>query len=176
MIKANIKEIATKNGVTTAYQLQKLMNLQPSQAAKLYRNDLKMIGFDTLNELCKVFKCLPSDILVYTADDGTAQESNTKLSKAISNNAQSSISKMHNMSDGNITTSAIRKRAAPVVDLPDLGTGDKWIETSEIAARLDKPESTIRYFYNHQGLKSEKFGKKRFVKESDLTEFLTNRK
>jgi excisionase family DNA binding protein len=65
MIKVNIRGIATKKGIKTAYQLQKAMNLQPSQAAKLYRNDLKMIGLNTLNKLCEIFDCMPSDILVY---------------------------------------------------------------------------------------------------------------
>jgi DNA-binding Xre family transcriptional regulator len=66
MIKANIKEMAVKKGIKTAYQLQKTMNLQPSQAAKLYRNDLKMIGLDTLNNLCDALDCMPSDLLVYS--------------------------------------------------------------------------------------------------------------
>ncbi len=65
MIKVNIRETAIKKGIKTAYQLQKAMNLQPSQAAKLYRNDLKMIGLDTLDKLCEIFDCMPSDLLVY---------------------------------------------------------------------------------------------------------------
>jgi DNA-binding Xre family transcriptional regulator len=76
MIKVNIKEIAEKNGITTAYQLQKKLGIQPSLAAKWYKNDLKMIGFDSLNTLCKAFKCLPSDILIYVADAESAQISN----------------------------------------------------------------------------------------------------
>lgn len=66
MIKVNIKKLAEKKGIYTAYQLQKAMNLQPSQAAKLYRNDLKMIGLDTLDRLCETFDCMPSDLLVYS--------------------------------------------------------------------------------------------------------------
>jgi DNA-binding Xre family transcriptional regulator len=66
MIKANIKEMAVRKGIKTAYQLQKAMNLQPSQAAKLYRNDLKMIGLDTLDSLCDALDCMPSDLLVYS--------------------------------------------------------------------------------------------------------------
>jgi excisionase family DNA binding protein len=67
MIKVNIRETAIKNGIKTAYQLQKAMNLQPSQAAKLYRNDLKMIGLDTLDRLCEIFDCMPSDLLAYSS-------------------------------------------------------------------------------------------------------------
>jgi excisionase family DNA binding protein len=74
MIKVNIKEIATRKGIKTAYQLQKAMNLQPSQAAKLYRNDLKMIGLETLNSLCETFDCEPSDILKYSPGKAKAEK------------------------------------------------------------------------------------------------------
>jgi excisionase family DNA binding protein len=67
MVKVNIKEIATKKGIKTAYQLQKLMNLQPSIAYKWFSNDLKMIGIESLNSLCKALDCLPSDLLVYSS-------------------------------------------------------------------------------------------------------------
>jgi DNA-binding Xre family transcriptional regulator len=74
MIKANIKEMAVKKGIKTAYQLQKAMNLQPSQAAKLYRNDLKMIGLETLNSLCEILDCEPSDILKYSPSRAKAEK------------------------------------------------------------------------------------------------------
>jgi DNA-binding Xre family transcriptional regulator len=88
MIKVKIKEIAEKNGITTAYQLQKTLGIQPSLAAKWYRNDLKMIGFDSLNTLCKAFACLPSDILIYVADEDVAQVSNTESSNVKSSNTE----------------------------------------------------------------------------------------
>jgi DNA-binding Xre family transcriptional regulator len=67
MIKVNIKEIAAKKGIKTAYQLQKLMNLQPSIAYKWFSNDLKMIGIESLNSLCEALDCLPSDLLFYSS-------------------------------------------------------------------------------------------------------------
>jgi DNA-binding Xre family transcriptional regulator len=67
MIKVNIKEIATKKGIKTAYQLQKLMNLHPSIAYKWFSNDLKMIGIESLNSLCQALDCLPSDLLFYSS-------------------------------------------------------------------------------------------------------------
>lgn len=74
MIKANIKEIAAKKGIKTAYQLQKAMNLQPSQAAKLYRSDFKMIALETLNSLCETLDCEPSDILKYSPNKAKAKK------------------------------------------------------------------------------------------------------
>jgi DNA-binding Xre family transcriptional regulator len=93
MIKVSIREIAIKKGIKTAYQLQKLMNLQPSQAAKLYRNDLKMIGLDTLDNLCEAFDCEPSDILKYSSDRAKARNTVTELpntKESITNNDDSS--------------------------------------------------------------------------------------
>ncbi len=81
MIKVGIREIAIKNDIKTAYQLQKLMNLQPSMAAKWFRNDLKMIGIESLNSLCEALGCEPSDILKYTPSKGKAK--NTVKSSAI---------------------------------------------------------------------------------------------
>jgi DNA-binding Xre family transcriptional regulator len=60
--------MAEKRGITTAYQLQKATGVQPSMAAKWWRNDLQMIGISTLNLLCGVLKCKPNDILRYEAD------------------------------------------------------------------------------------------------------------
>jgi putative transcriptional regulator len=149
MIKANIKEIATKNGVTTAYQLQKKMNLQPSQAAKLYRNDLKMIGFDTLNELCKVFNCTPNDILAYVADDDTAQVSNTESSKPKESNTESSISTVH-------TTQ-------PATD------NDRLLSTVEVAERLGVSRKSVNDYIIDSKLPAVK-GKQNhnFVRLSDV--------
>ncbi len=81
MIKVSIKEIAIKNDIKTAYQLQKLMNLQPSMAAKWFKNDLKMIGIESLNSLCEALGCEPSDILKYTPSKGKAK--NTVKSSVI---------------------------------------------------------------------------------------------
>jgi DNA-binding Xre family transcriptional regulator len=81
MIKVSIREIAIKNGIKTAYQLQKLMNLQPSMAAKWFKNDLKMIGIESLNSLCEALDCEPSDILKYTPSKGKAK--NTVKSSVI---------------------------------------------------------------------------------------------
>lgn len=73
MIKVNIQEVAIKRGIKTAYQLQKLMNLQPSLASKWYKNDLKMIGIESLNSLCEALDCEPSDLLVYSSGGAKAE-------------------------------------------------------------------------------------------------------
>ncbi len=68
MIKITIREMAEKRGITTAYQLQKALEVQPSMAAKWWRNDLEKIGINTLDRLCTVLKCKPNDLLRFEPD------------------------------------------------------------------------------------------------------------
>jgi DNA-binding Xre family transcriptional regulator len=69
MITVAIRESAEKRGLTTAYQLMKLLDVSPSLAAKYWRNDMTMIGIDTLDRLCKALKCRPNDILRFAPDE-----------------------------------------------------------------------------------------------------------
>lgn len=63
VIKVRIKEVAEDRGIMTAYQLQKLCDVHPSLAAKWFKNDLKMIGIDSLDLLCRKLNCTPNDLL-----------------------------------------------------------------------------------------------------------------
>lgn len=64
VIKVCIREVAEKKGVKTAYQLQKLCDVQPAVAAKWYKNDLKSIAIESLDLLCKKLGCNVEEILV----------------------------------------------------------------------------------------------------------------
>jgi len=69
MIVVMIKERAEKCGITTAYQLQKAMNVSPTLAARLWRGDFEMIGInDTLNSLCRALRCQPDKMFKYVPD------------------------------------------------------------------------------------------------------------
>ncbi len=63
-IKLNIKKVAKDRGIKTAYRLQRQANLSPSNASRLYNDDIKQISLDTLGKLCEALECEPSDILV----------------------------------------------------------------------------------------------------------------
>ena len=69
MVKVAIREVAEKRGVTSSYQLMKLMNVPPAQAAKWFKNDMESISIRTLDKLCRSLKCKPSDLLRYTPDE-----------------------------------------------------------------------------------------------------------
>ncbi len=82
MIKVRIKEMAIKRGFTTAYKLQKAMDLQPAHAYKLFSNSIKMIGLDTLDSLCEILDCIPSDLLIHTSSRVKARKTVTEPAKA----------------------------------------------------------------------------------------------
>jgi DNA-binding Xre family transcriptional regulator len=169
MIKVKIKEIAEKNGVTTAYQLQKLLNIQPSLAAKWYKNDLKMIGIASLNSLCAAFKCLPSDILIYVADEDVAQISNTESSNVKPSNAESSNTKLNN------SKSSIPDYSN-IPDLPVLeDTSDFWASTKDVAKYTNRDVRTVSDFYKQGLTRTKTKNKGSFVKFSDLTLFWKSR-
>jgi excisionase family DNA binding protein len=149
MIKVKIKEIAEKNGVTTAYQLQKKLGIQPSLAAKWYRNDLKMIGFESLNSLCSAFNCTPNDILIYVAGNESAQISNTESSNSKESNTKSSISTVH-------TTQTA-------------SDNDRLLSTVEVAERLGVSRKSVNDYIIDGKLPAVK-GKQNhnFVKLSDV--------
>ncbi len=70
MISVKIREVAEKRGITTAYQLQKAMDVQPSVAARLWKGEFTKIDLGTLDKLCTLFKCQTDKLLRYEPDGG----------------------------------------------------------------------------------------------------------
>jgi DNA-binding Xre family transcriptional regulator len=71
MVELRIKEVAEARGITTAYQLQKRMNVPPGTAARLWRGEMKMIGLDTIEALCEAIGCEPADLIVRVQEKKT---------------------------------------------------------------------------------------------------------
>ena len=69
MITVHVSEMAQKRGFTTAYQLQKALNISPTVAARLWKGEFDMIGMGTLNSLCRVLRCQPNKLLRYVPDE-----------------------------------------------------------------------------------------------------------
>ena len=63
-LKVRIHEVARSRGLTTPYQLQKLTGLSPTNASKIYNNDIVQISIETLGKLCDALDCEPSDLFV----------------------------------------------------------------------------------------------------------------
>jgi DNA-binding Xre family transcriptional regulator len=68
-----IREAAEARGVTSSYQLMKLMGIPPGHAAKLWKGEMRMIGLDTIDALCIALQCKPGELFSYTI--GTKRKS-----------------------------------------------------------------------------------------------------
>ena len=68
MITVHISEVARQRGITTAYQLQKALDISPTVAARLWKSEFDMIGLGTLDKLCRVLRCQPGKFLRYEPD------------------------------------------------------------------------------------------------------------
>jgi DNA-binding Xre family transcriptional regulator len=64
MYRLAIREVAEKNGIANAYQLQKAADLQPSHAAAIFKGELRGIKMETLNKICHALGCEPKDLFV----------------------------------------------------------------------------------------------------------------
>ncbi len=68
MIKTHVREMAEKKGITTAYKLQKALDISPSVAARLWRDDFEFISRTSLDRLCRLLRCPPSKLISYEAE------------------------------------------------------------------------------------------------------------
>lgn len=68
MIQITIKERAEKHGVTTAYQLQKALDVSPDVASRLWKAEFSRIDLLTLDRLCRLLKCQPNQLFKYIED------------------------------------------------------------------------------------------------------------
>ena len=70
MITVHVKEMCEKRGITTAYQLQRGLEISPSVAARLYAGAFERVDLTTLDRMCKLLKCKTGDLLRYVPDGG----------------------------------------------------------------------------------------------------------
>lgn len=69
MMKVRIQEMAQKRGIETAYQLQKLLDVSPTLAARLWKGEFTQIGLSTLERLCRELRCQTDKLLRYEPDE-----------------------------------------------------------------------------------------------------------
>jgi DNA-binding Xre family transcriptional regulator len=69
MIKTHVREMAEKKGITTAYQLQKALEISPSVAARLWKDDFEFISKTSLDRICKVLNCRPNKLISFEVDE-----------------------------------------------------------------------------------------------------------
>jgi putative transcriptional regulator len=74
MITIKIADIAKTKGLKNAYTLQKALNISPTMASRLWKGTFKQIGVETIDKLCKLLDCEPSDLIVYISDKPKAEK------------------------------------------------------------------------------------------------------
>jgi DNA-binding Xre family transcriptional regulator len=64
MIELKVREVAERKGINNPLALSKESGIAYANCHKIWNNQQRMIGLDTLDRLCEALGCEPSDILV----------------------------------------------------------------------------------------------------------------
>jgi DNA-binding Xre family transcriptional regulator len=64
MITIHVRAPAAAVGIINAHQLKKATGLGLATVYTLWGESITRIEFETLDKLCRVFKCSPNDVLV----------------------------------------------------------------------------------------------------------------
>jgi putative transcriptional regulator len=150
-MKAKINELSKAVGITTAYQLQKKTDLSPSQAARLYRDEVEAISISVLEKLCDALKCSPNDIFGYNERQKVKRPS---IPDAAKKAATEPPTFQERTSAKGMTTEQVAKRLEP------------------IAGKILSGRRILDYVKSGK-LKSEQSGNRtaRYFSESDYLEF-----
>ena len=73
-LKVNIRQVAESRGINNPYQLQKKADLSPSNAAKLYNNNIVQISVETLGKLCEALDCTPNDLFLILDNQNSTKQ------------------------------------------------------------------------------------------------------
>ena len=69
MVELRLREVAERKGINNPLALSKESGVAYANCYKIWNNQQKMIGLDTLDRLCAALGCEPGDVLV-RVDDG----------------------------------------------------------------------------------------------------------
>ncbi len=152
-MKTKINELSKAAGITTAYQLQKKTDLSPSQAARLYRDEVEGISISVLEKLCDALQASPNDIFGYVEPQKVKRPS----------------------------VPDVAKKAATEPPTFQEGTSGKAMTTEQVAKRLEPiaekilSNRRILDYVKSGKLKSQQSGNRtaRFFSEVDYLEFET---
>jgi excisionase family DNA binding protein len=143
-MKTKISELSKAVGITTAYQLQKKTDLSPSQAARLYKDEVEAISISVLEKLCDALKCSPNDIFGYV-EPQTVKPQTVKVDP---------------------------EKPASKPGTPQTTVSDKDLMTvAEVMHYLSKSESSVLRYIKKYGLKAEKVGRGWKILRKDVEAF-----
>jgi DNA-binding Xre family transcriptional regulator len=150
-MKTKINELSKAAGIMTAYQLQKKTDLSPSQAARLYRDEVEGISISVLEKLCDALETSPNGIFGY---DEPQTVKRTSVPRDTEKPASNPETPKPMVSDKGMTTEQVAKRLEP------------------LAGKILSPRRILDYVKLGK-LKSEQSGKRtaRVFSEADFFEF-----
>jgi DNA-binding Xre family transcriptional regulator len=156
MMKIKIAEVAGKCGLKSAYALQKVLNISPTMASRLWKGEFDKIGIGTLEKLCEHFQLQTNEFLEYPL----TQKSNTQSS----NDIQKSNTELSN---GGTNAPGAAKGSK---------TADGMLSTVEVAERLGLSRKSVNDYIVDGKLRATK-GKQghNFVSEADFIVFRDSR-
>jgi DNA-binding Xre family transcriptional regulator len=150
-MKTKINELSKAVGITTAYQLQKKTDLSPSQAARLYRDEVEAISISVLEKLCDALQTSPNNIFGYNEPQKIKRPSVPRDKQKPASNSETPKT---TVSAKGMTTEQVAERLAP------------------IAGKVLSNRRILDYVKSGK-LKSEQSGKRtaRFFSEADYLVF-----
>jgi excisionase family DNA binding protein len=171
MIKMKLQETARKNGLTTAYTLQKALNCSPTMASRLWNEKFKQIGIETIGSLCDLFNCQPNDLFEnQKAQSSNTQFDNSQTSNTQISNTQSSVSVPSASKPQSVQPEAEKPASQP--GTPQItGTESDSMTVGEVISYLGKSESSVLRYIKKYGLRAEKIGQSWKILRKDVLEF-----
>jgi DNA-binding Xre family transcriptional regulator len=152
-MKTKINELSKAVGIMNAYQLQKKTDLSPSQAARLYKDEVEAISISVLEKLCDALQTSPNEIFGYVEPQKVKRPLVPRDTQKPATNSETPKTMA---SAKGMTTEQVAKRLEPIAE--------KILSNRRI---LD--------YVKAGKLKSEQSGNRtaRFFSESDYLEFET---
>ncbi len=150
-MKTKINELSKAVGITTAYQLQKKTDLSPSQAARLYKDEVEAISISVLEKLCDALQTSPNNIFGYNEPQKVKRPLVSRDKQKLATKPETSKTMA---SAKGMTTEQVAERLAP------------------IAGKVLSNRRILDYVKAGQ-LKSQQSGNRtaRFFSEADYLEF-----
>jgi excisionase family DNA binding protein len=158
-MKTKINELCRAANVTTAYQLQKLCNLSPSQAARIFNDKVEAISLSVLETLCNSLKCSPNDIFGYDVAPVAVKADKPKQKGVLWAGKPPGESWKNS-----------------VLDIVQSSSDNELLSTVQVAARLNVSRKSVNDYIISGKLPAVK-GKQNhnFIRESDLLAFMARK-
>ena len=69
MLKNKVFEVMVRRGYKTRLAFAKVLGMTPNNLGRIVSGDVRAIRLETLESLCRLLECQPSDLFEYVPDD-----------------------------------------------------------------------------------------------------------